>query len=105
VSIRWDNPRNRGQVVRQVEGDGRQHRDVVYVGDGHFHQSHDCLVSVYRVLGLVWGGTPVEVEEEIWLGGNLPTRQQGGTVGREGENGFKEACRGRVYLWGGADEP
>jgi len=47
----------------------------------------------------------VEVEEKIGLGGNLPMRQQGVTVGREGGNGFREVSRDRVYLWGGADEP
>jgi len=88
-----------------VEGDGRQRIDVVYEGDGRIRQSHNRLVSVSWVLGLVGGGAPVEVEEEIWLGGNLPTHQRGGTVRREGGNRFREACRGRVHLQGGADEP
>jgi len=88
-----------------VEGDGRQCREVVYEGDGCVPQSCDGIVSVSWVLGLVRGRTPVEVEEEIGLGGNLPTRQQGGTVGREGQNAFRAACRGRVYLWGRAEEP
>jgi len=77
----------------------------VYEGDGRIRQSCDGVVPVSQVLGLVWGGTPVEVEEEIGLGGNLPMRQQGGQVGREGGNGLREACGGRVYLPGAADEP
>jgi len=77
----------------------------VYERDGGIRKGCDGVVSVSWVLGLVRGGTPVEFEEEVGLGGNLPTCQQGGTVGREGGNGFREGCRGRVYLLGGADEP
>jgi len=75
-----------------VEGDGRQCSDVVYERDGRISQGCDGVVSVPRVLGLVQSGTPVEVEEEIRLGGNLPIRYQGGAVGREGGNGLREAC-------------
>jgi len=77
----------------------------VYKGDSRIRQSCDDIVSVSWVLGLVWGGTLVEVEEEIGLGGNLPTRQQCDTVGREGVNRLRVVCGGRVYLRGGADEP
>ena len=77
----------------------------MYEGDGRIRPSCDGVVSVCWVLGLVRGGAPVEVEEEVGLRGNLPTRQPGGTVGRQGGNGLREVCRGRVYLWGGADEP
>ena len=83
-----------------MEGDGWQHRDVVAERDGCICQSCDGVVSVSWVPGLVRGGTPVEVEEEIGLGGNLPTRQLGGTVGRESGNRLREARRGRVYLRG-----
>jgi len=68
-------------------------------------QSCDGVVSVPRVLGLVRIRTPVEVEEKIRLGGNFSTCHQSGTVGREGGDGPRETCRGRVYLRGGADEP
>ena len=88
-----------------MEEDGGQHRDIVYEADGRICQSGDGVVSVSWFLGLVRGGTPVEVEEEIGLGGDLPMRQQGGTVGREVGNGLREACRGWVYLRGGADDP
>jgi len=44
-------------------------------------------VSVPRVLDSVQSTTPIEVEEEVRLGGDLPRRHQGGTVGREGGNG------------------
>ena len=105
AGIGGDNPRNWGQVVCQVEGDWWERRDVVYEGDGHASQSRDSVVPVPRVLGLVRGTTPVEVEKEIRLGGNFPTRYQGSTVGREGGDGLREACCGRIYLRGGADEP
>jgi len=77
----------------------------VYEGDGRVSQSCDGVVSVPWVLGFVRGRTPVEVEEKIRLGGNLPTHYQSGTVGRECGDGLREACRGRVNLRGGADEP
>ena len=77
----------------------------MYEGDSRIRQSWHRVVSVSWVLGLVRDGVPVEVEEEVGVGGNLPTRQQGGMVGGEGGNGFREACRGRVYLRWGADEP
>ena len=80
-------------------------RDVMYEGGSRVRQSCDSVVSIPWVLGLVRSRTPVEVEEEIWLGGNLPMRHQMGTVGREGGDGFREASGGRVYLWWGADEP
>ena len=105
ASIGGDYPRHWGQVVCQVEGDGWQHSDVVYEGDSRISQSRDGVVPVPWVLGLVRGRRPVEVEEEIRLGGNFPTRHKGGTVGCEGGDGFREACCGRVNLRGGADEP
>ena len=77
----------------------------MYKGGGGVSQSYDGVVSVPWILGLVWGTTPVEVEEEIRLRGNFPTRYQGGTVGREGGNGLREACRGGVYFRRRADEP
>jgi len=88
-----------------VEGDGWQYQDVVYEEGGRVSQCCDGVVSVPWVLGLVRGGTPVEVQKEVGLGGNFPTRYQSGTVGREGGDGLREACSGRVYLRGGADEP
>jgi len=88
-----------------VEGDGWQRRDVVYEGDGRVSQSCDSVVSVPQVLVLVRSRTPVEVEEEIRFGGNLPSCYQGGMVGGEGGNRLGEACRSRVYLRRGADEP
>ena len=89
ASIGGDNPRDWGQVVYQVEGDGWQRRDVVNEGDGHVSQSCDGVVSVPRVPGIVRGRMPVEVEEEMRLRGNFPTRYQGGTVGREGGDGLR----------------
>jgi len=77
----------------------------VYEGDGQVSQPCDGVVSVPWVLGLVWGRTPVKVEEEIGSGGNLPTCYQGSTVGREGGDRLREAGCGGVYLQGGADEP
>jgi len=103
--MRRDNPGDRGQVVCEVEGDGRQRSDLMYQGGGGVGQSCDGVVSVPWILGLVRSRTPVEVEEEIGLRSNFPARYQGGTVGREGGNGLREACRGRVYLRRGADEP
>jgi len=72
--IGGDQLRDGGQVVSQMEGDGWQCRDAVYEGDGRISQSCDGVVPVPRVPGLVQGRTPVEVEEEISLGGDLPTR-------------------------------
>ena len=77
----------------------------MYEGDGRASQSCDGVVSVPWVVGLVRGKTPVEVEEEIRLGGNFPMRYQGGTVGREGGDSLRETGCGRVSLLGGADEP
>ena len=88
-----------------MEGDGWQGDHVVYEGDGRIGQGCDGVVSVPRVLELVRSRTPVEIEEKIRLGGNLPTRYQGGAVRREGGDGLSEACCGRVYLQRGADEP
>ena len=67
-----------------MEGDGWQGDHVVYEGDGRVSQGCDWVVSVPRVLELVRSRTPVEVEEDIRLGGNFPTRYQGGAVWREG---------------------
>ena len=61
-------------------------------------------MSVPRVPGLVRGRMPVEVEDEISLGGNFPMRYRGGTVGQEGRDGLREACCGRAYLQRGADD-
>jgi len=88
-----------------MKGDGWQSNHVVNEGGGCVSQSCDGIVSVPWVFGLVRSGTPVEVEKEIGLGGNLPARQQEGTVGREGWDGLVEACGGRIYLQGGADKP
>jgi len=73
-------------------------------GDGRVRQSRDGVVSVPRVPGLVRRRTPVKVEEEIGLGGNFPTRNQGWAVGRECRDGLREACCGGVYLREGADK-
>ena len=63
----------------------------MYERDGCIRQSCDGVVSVSWALGLLRRGTPVEVEEALGLGGNLPTRQRGGMVGQEGGNGLREA--------------
>jgi len=73
--------------------------------DGHVSQSSDVLVSVPRIPDIFRSGTPVEIEEEIRLGGNLPTHYHAGMVGGERGDGFREARRGRVYLRGGTDKP
>jgi len=88
-----------------VEGDWWQGDQVVYEGDGRVSQDCDGVVSVPRVLGLVQSRTPFKVEEEIRLRGNFPTRYQGCAVWREGRDGLREACCGRVYFYRGADEP
>jgi len=88
-----------------VEGDGWQGRHVVYKRDGCVSQGCDGVVSVPRVLELVRSRTPVEVEEEIRLGGKLPMRYQGGALWREGGDGLREACCGRVYFRRGEDDP
>jgi len=77
----------------------------VYELDGRVSQGCDGVVTVSWVLCLVRSRTPLEIEEEVGLGGNFPTRQQCGMVGREGGDGLREAGRGRVYLRRGADEP
>jgi len=87
-----------------VEGDACQRSGVVHDGESLVSQSRDGLVSVPRALGLVRIRMPVKVEKEIRLGGNFPTRHQGGTVGRECRDGVRESCCGGVYLRGGADE-
>jgi len=74
-------------------------------GDGRVSQGCDGVVSVPWILGLVRSGAPVEVEDEVRLGGNFPARYRSGTVGREGWDRLRETCCGRVYLWRGADEP
>ena len=76
----------------------------MYEGDGRVSQTCDGVVSVSWVLVLVRSRTPVEIEEDIRLGGNLPTRYQGGTVGGEGVNRLRETCRSRVYLRRGVNE-
>jgi len=76
----------------------------VYKRGGRVSQGCDGVVSVPWVLGLVRCRAPVKVEEQVRLGGDLPMCRQGGTVLGEGGNGFREACRGRIYLRRGADE-
>jgi len=88
-----------------MEGDGRQSDHIVDERDGRVSQSGDGIVPVPRIPGLVRSGTPIKIEEEIRLGSNLSTRFQRGTVGREGGDRLREACRGRVYLRGGANKP
>jgi len=70
----------------------------MYEGDGHVSQSRDGIVPVPWVPDLVRGRTPVEVEEEIRLGGDLPTRYQGGTVGREGRDGGHNPCSSSYFI-------
>jgi len=77
----------------------------MYEENGRVGKGCDGVVSVSWVLGLVQSGTPVEVAEEIRLGGSLPTRYLGGTVGRESGDGFRKTCRGTVNLRRGADKP
>jgi len=77
----------------------------VYEGDGCVGQGCDGVVSIPRIFQLVRGRTPVEVKEEVRLGGNFPPRQQGGAVWREGGDGSRETCCCRVYFWRGTDEP
>ena len=79
--VRWDNPRDRGQVVRQVEGDRRQSDHIVDERDGCVSQSGDGIVPVPKIPGLVCSGRSIEIEDEIRLGGNLSTRYQRGTIG------------------------
>ena len=52
----------------------------MYERDSRVSQGCDGVVSVPWVLELVRSRTPVEVEEEIRLGGNLPMRYQCGAV-------------------------
>jgi len=87
-----------------VEGDGWQRRGVMHKGDGRVSQSRDGVGSVPRVPCLVRGRAPVEVEEEIRLGGTFPMPYQGCAVGRECRDGLRKACCGGAYLRGGADE-
>ena len=49
--------------------------------DSRVSQSGDGIMPVPRIPDLVHSGTPVEMEDEIRLGGNLATRYQRGTVG------------------------
>jgi len=87
-----------------VEGDGRQGGNIVDEG-GCIGEGCDGIVPISGILQLVRGRTPVEVTEEVALGGNLPTRDQRGAVLREGGDGFRETCCWGVYFWRGADEP
>jgi len=79
--VRWNNSRDRGYVVRQVEGDGRQSDDIVDARDGRLWQGGDGIVPVPQIPGLVCSATPIKIEEEIRLGGNLSTYYQKGKVG------------------------
>ena len=76
----------------------------MYERGSRVSQGSDGVVSVPRVLGFVRSRTPVEVEEDVGLGGDLHTRRQAGTVGREGGNRFGEGCQGRVDLRREVDE-
>jgi len=86
AGIRWNNPRDWGQVICQVEGNGWQRSNVVYERGGRVSQGRDGVVSVPWVLGLVGCRTLVKVEEKVRLGGDLPTCCQGGAVRGEGGN-------------------
>ena len=77
----------------------------MYEGDDRVSQSCDGVMSVPRVIVLVRSRTPVEVEEELRLAGNLPTHYQGVMVGGEGGNRLRETCRSRIYFRRGANEP
>ena len=88
-----------------MEGDEWQGDHILYERGGRVSQGCDGVVLVPRVLELVRRRTPVEVNEDIGLGGNLPTRYQGGGVWREGGEALREACWGSVYLWRRADDP
>jgi len=77
----------------------------MYEEDGRVGQSCNGVMSVLWVLSLLRSRTPVEVEEEIGLGGNFPMHYHGSRVGREGRDGLREVSYGRVYLWRRADEP
>ena len=46
----------------------------MYEGDGRVSQGCDSIVSVPQILCLVRSRAPVDVEEEVRLGGNLPAR-------------------------------
>ena len=48
---------------------------MVYKGDGRIGKGCDGVMSIPWVLGLVPSRTPVVVEEQKALGGNLPTCQ------------------------------
>jgi len=61
-----------------VEGHGWKGGHVVDEGGGRVSQGCDGVVPVPRVLELVRSRAPVEVEEEIRLGGNFLARYQGG---------------------------
>ena len=104
AGIRWNHSRDWGQVICQVERNGWQRSDVVYKRGGRVSQGCDGVVSVPWVLGLFRCRTPVKVEEKVRLGGDLPTCCQGGAMRGDGGNGFREACRGMVYLRRGADK-
>jgi len=73
-------PQGQGVVVCQVEGDRRQSDHIVDERDGCVGQSIAGIVPVSRIPGLVQIRTPIEVEEEIRLGGNLSTRHKRGMV-------------------------
>ena len=88
-----------------MERDGWLGDHIVYEGGCRVSQGCDGVVSIPGVLDLVRSRTPVEVKEEVRLGGNFPTRYQGGGVWRKGGDGPREACCGRVYLRRGADKP
>ena len=69
------------KVVHQVDEHGWQSDYIVDERGGCVSQSCDDIMPVPRILGLVGSGTPIEVEQEIRLAGNLPMRYQGGPVG------------------------
>jgi len=67
--------------MSQVDGEGRQSDDTVDERDGRVGQSGNGIMTVPQIPGLVRSGGPIQVEEEIGLGGNLSTCYQRGTVG------------------------
>jgi len=49
--------------------------------DSRVSQGSDGVMSLPRIPGLVHSRTPVEIEEEVRLGGNLSMRYHRGVVG------------------------
>ena len=79
-----------------IERDRRQgYHHVLNLLDCHVSEGGDCSVAVPRMTYLVYGGISGEVEERVGVvGENAPQHiggTIGGTIGREGENCFREA--------------